>query len=285
MAVAESSQTGPVADGALVILRAGDDAAPLICVRAAAGHLRPYESLARRLASGRPVWGLQAVVGDNDPHRPYPRIEALAEMYVHALRDARPRDPYLLLSECVGGVLAYEMAQQLRSASQDALLMLIDSWAPGWPRLKRGVPPRAYRAANTTRMLMHHVGTALRGPADARRRYVTERVTRVMPGLRRRSSSPNGGPTGEHLRTRAFYEAAAAYDPRPYDGRVVLFRASELPRGAAHAPDLGWSGLVKDLSVIEIPAYFGTTILTQRPAESLAAQLERTLAQTVPRVA
>ena len=45
------------------------------------------------------------------------------------------------------------------------------------------------------------------------------------------------------------------------------------------------NGLVKDLSVIEIPAYFGTTILTQRPAESLAAQLERTLAQTVPRVA
>src|SRR5205823_2243155 len=51
--------------------------------------------------------------------------------YVAALQAVQPVGPYLLGGWSFGGVVAFEMAQQLHAQGQTvALLALLDSWAP-----------------------------------------------------------------------------------------------------------------------------------------------------------
>ena len=49
------------------------------------------------------------------------------------IREAQPRGPYILFGLCVGGVIAYEAAQQLRQAGAEVpLVVMADTWAPGY---------------------------------------------------------------------------------------------------------------------------------------------------------
>ena len=58
---------------------------------------------------------------------PTPRIEDMAAWYIQALQPCSPTGPYLLGGWSMGGVVAFEMAQQLHAQGQRvALLALLD---------------------------------------------------------------------------------------------------------------------------------------------------------------
>jgi thioesterase domain-containing protein len=103
---------------------------PLFCIHPAGGIVFPYYTLAHYLGKDQPLYGLQ------DPSlydaRSTPQtIEAMAAGYVKALKTVQPEGPYHLLGWSIGGVLAYEMAQQLSMQSQPvALLIMLDTSAP-----------------------------------------------------------------------------------------------------------------------------------------------------------
>ncbi|RCJ40879.1 hypothetical protein A6770_37120 [Nostoc minutum NIES-26] len=55
-------------------------------------------------------------------------VEETATRYLQEIRKVQPNGPYLLGGHCYGGVLAFEMAQQLQSQSQTvSLLVIIDA--------------------------------------------------------------------------------------------------------------------------------------------------------------
>ena len=55
----------------------------------------------------------------------------MAADYVKEIRTFQPDGPYLLVGECVGGVVAYEVARQLEAQGQTvALLALLDADCP-----------------------------------------------------------------------------------------------------------------------------------------------------------
>ena len=90
-----------------------------------------YHDLARLMGPERPFYGLQSR-GLDGKDRPLTRIEDIAAAFLEELRQVQPHGPYNLLGVCMGGVVAYEMAQQLRAAGQEvAPLVLIDAWLPG----------------------------------------------------------------------------------------------------------------------------------------------------------
>jgi thioesterase domain-containing protein len=51
----------------------------------------------------------------------------MAARYVHELRAVQPEGPYLLGGHSAGGVIAYEMAQQLLAEGKKAQLLLLDT--------------------------------------------------------------------------------------------------------------------------------------------------------------
>lgn len=262
---------------ALVAIRAGGSKPPVFCLHAQAGHLRLYQNLAEHLDQDRPLYGLQGVLSDESAGQAHCRFEDMARQYVREVREIQPRGPYVLLGECDGAELAYEMAQQLRALGEDvSMLALVDSFGPGGPRLRWFAPKAVYRLVDTARMVGFHLRTLSRLDRRAGRHYVTVRLARVLRRIATTIFGHRGMPSTELLRRRGFREALDAYLPVPYEGRVVLFCGTKLPWGIEPTRDLGWGSLVADLEVVELPCYFGTGLL-EPTVGVLAQEFERAL--------
>ncbi|MEH2172813.1 alpha/beta fold hydrolase [Nostoc sp.] len=103
---------------------------PLFCIHPGGGHVFCYVEIARQLSPTRPVYGLQALGLESD-RQPLTSVEEMADEYIKAIRQVQPQEPYYLAGWCSGGIIAFEMAQQLlASGHQVASLVLIDSYPP-----------------------------------------------------------------------------------------------------------------------------------------------------------
>jgi thioesterase domain-containing protein len=77
--------------------------------------------------------------------------------------------------------------------------------------------------------------------------------------------------------TRAFLTAATRYQPRRYDGRVLLFRAHMMAETYRHVgPTLGWQDLVPNLEIVEVPGGHDSLVLEPN-VQILASHLARAL--------
>ena len=100
---------------------------PLFCVHPAGGDAFCYTGLAQALREQRPVYGLQAK-GLEENEDCLESIEAMASYYLEAITAIQADGPYHLLGWSFGGLIAYEMAQQLsRRGRKTGLLALLDT--------------------------------------------------------------------------------------------------------------------------------------------------------------
>jgi amino acid adenylation domain-containing protein len=103
---------------------------PFFCVPPGGGTAFCYANLARRLGPDQPFYGLHTP----DPGSVEERlgtVKAIALHYLAALQAVQPQGPYLLGGWSSGGVIAFEMAQQLqKQGKQVDLLAILDSWMP-----------------------------------------------------------------------------------------------------------------------------------------------------------
>jgi thioesterase domain-containing protein len=248
---------------------------PLFCVPAQAGDVSLYHGLAHHLGPGRPVLGLYAPPAQElgDVQR---RFEEIANRYLGAIKRAQPDGPYLIVGECSGGALAYEIARQLRAAGgQVAMLALIDAFPKGSPPLARHMPRSVYRVVHRARILAFHCTNLLRLPPRAKLAYATSKAMRAWRALRAKAVRLLCRSTNVPSAQAIFGEALAAYHPKPQGGSALLFRAARLPLGIEKADDLGWGKLL-DVEVERIPGYF-TTPISEPGVRVLAQRLSRRL--------
>src|SRR5262249_47406289 len=112
------------------IQRGNNDEAPFYCVHPGGGVVIPYFALARLLGPEQTFYGFQAAGLGRDDELDT-TIEAMSTRYLQAMRAVQPIGPYLLGGWSLGGVVAFEMAQQLRKSGEEVgLLALIDSAVP-----------------------------------------------------------------------------------------------------------------------------------------------------------
>jgi FkbM family methyltransferase len=115
----------------LVPLQREGSGPTFFCVHPSGGNVFCYADLSRRLGADQPFYGFQSR-GLDGVHPPYTEVESMAAHYVEALCAAQPEGPYLLGGYSMGGVVAFEMARQLRAQGREvALLALLDVKAPG----------------------------------------------------------------------------------------------------------------------------------------------------------
>jgi acyl transferase domain-containing protein/thioesterase domain-containing protein/aryl carrier-like protein len=113
----------------LVTIRGTGNKQPLFCVHPIGGNVFCYKKLAHYLGTEQPFYALQAK--GLDGNQPFTQIQQMAAEYIKALQTIQPQGTYLLGGWSFGGIVAFEMAQQLQQQGQEvALLALIDSSAP-----------------------------------------------------------------------------------------------------------------------------------------------------------
>jgi amino acid adenylation domain-containing protein len=284
----------------VTVLRAAGARAPLFFVHNDHGQGLYTHALGRALDPDRPLYAIH--LHGLDGHALPATVEAIAADRLRAVRAARPHGPYVLGGHCYGGVVALEMARQLRAAGErvDAVV-LVDTPAPAWPA-------RAVDRAVSALLGVAPLSPAARSSAAARLRWAAEllveqtrsgatRLDRLArAGLRRqmgavrrrmlatadrvsrllaagdesglRAVSEDGAPAAR----RRYRRAIRSYVPAGYEGRVTLFRAEEL---RVRQPDLGWARLLSDLEVEVIPGDHHTCVT--RHVAAFASRLEARL--------
>jgi len=157
--------TDPTTDAwqPLVPIRVSGDRLPLFCVHGGSGNVASFPLLARALPSDRPVYALQWD-GFSGVRRSN-TIEAMAERYVDEVRTVQPRGPYLLTGQCIGGLVAQEMARQLRERGEEVpLVVMWDS-----PHLRSPDYVSGRRRSELERILRGRGGRKQRARYHARR--------------------------------------------------------------------------------------------------------------------
>ena len=110
---------------------------PFFCVHALGGNVLEYYDLARHLGAGSTVLRI-AVAGLDGSRPPHTRVEDMAAHYIKELRELQPEGPYFIGGRSLGGMVAFEMAQQLKAQGQTiGLLALLDTYPSGYAKLFR----------------------------------------------------------------------------------------------------------------------------------------------------
>jgi thioesterase domain-containing protein/acyl carrier protein len=140
----ERPQSSPV----LVNIQPHGSSAPFFCVHPVGGQVISYGALSQELGLEQPFYGLQSPPANFFPE-PDISIEQMAALYNREIRSVQPVGPYLLGGWSMGGLVAWEMAQQLAKEGEAiGLLALIDT-----------TPPSKYLeandVANNSSMLAH----------------------------------------------------------------------------------------------------------------------------------
>ncbi|WP_445634041.1 Amino acid adenylation domain protein [Nostoc sp. DSM 114161] len=110
----------------VVAINSFDSKLPFFCIHGAGGGINHYINLSRRLGEDYPFYALEHNPDTEEPE--IISVEETACYYLQEIRKIQPNGPYLLGGHCYGGVLAFEMAQQLqRQGERVDLLVVIDA--------------------------------------------------------------------------------------------------------------------------------------------------------------
>jgi amino acid adenylation domain-containing protein len=124
----------------LVAIQAHGGRRPFFVVPGVGGNVLVFARLSKLLGEDLPFYGLQAH-GLDGKARPFTRIADMARHYIDEIRTVQPRGPYRIGGTCTGGLVAYEMAQQLTAGGEDVDLAIIESWHPDSYRAHWRRPP------------------------------------------------------------------------------------------------------------------------------------------------
>lgn len=290
-------QAGEAVASALVPLRevGGRN---LFLVHDGDGETLLYRNIAHRAPAGVSVFGIQPARLKGVPLA-HLRIEEMAAAYLEVVRGKQASGPYLLGGMCAGGLIAYEMAQQLQRAGERVEpVLLLDAATPQAERRPSEVS--AVRASRLRQAIADsRVGrTGLAVPV-AIAGVVARKVLGVLSYKLRAAATRRS----ERRRLSLLERAVAGNEPWPASVPSLDFRAiynhaehryAPLPNAQISAllvravdgeggdvpyvrvfqdPTLGWGGVVGHLTIADTAG--GHSSMLQEPhAASLSEVLQ-----------
>jgi amino acid adenylation domain-containing protein len=265
----------------LVPLTLGGNKQPFFCVHPMFGVVFPYLELAHHLGSDRSFYGLQPL-GLDGKSPPLNQIEAIAAYYIQAIQTLQPQGPYFLGGWSFGGLVAFEMAQQLTQAGQQiGLLAILDTSAPcNQPSFYQSLKFLMGTALWSTLPFLLDYGAIATNRLQSWTlrfsRWQWSAIVRLIPEESRLRLLDESAISPMLRIVYANAQAAYRYVPQNYPNRITLFRAVEQSDSLGQEPTLGWSALASDIQLHQVPGNH-LSLLKQPHVQTLAQQLRRCL--------
>ena len=247
-----------------------------------------YFHLVRSLPSELSVYGLQSygkLTGSE-----LETIEEMARQHVKAIRSVQPSGPYYLGGYCFGGLIAYEIAQQLTASGECVQSLSVFDYPINFAE-----PFQFPTTSSRLRTILANCGLAI---LDLRKskKSLTACINEVAVWLYRMAvmkslGGTNGAPkTGfwhsvhltpvESQCSSAQFRALRKYQPRPYSGSVTLFRHRRLPILQPYDFSMGWSKICSTglkVTIVDGSSSHGSMLRAEN-APKVARELVKTLA-------
>lgn len=236
----------------LVPIQPAGSQPPFFCVHGVGGNVIGFSELARSMAPDHPFYGIQSQGLDGS--RPaHGTIEEMAVHYLEEIRTVQPNGPYFVGGFSFGGLVAYEMARQLRARGERVgLLVLFDTYPgnldpvgkslvrvllhPTWHNLTRNLPRAIHKRA--------------------RRYWRGANLPQVLKDVR----AANAASANRYVLDR-------------YEGKLTLMRATERSLRSSSDPHAAWKELVGSMEIHDIPSdHYG--ILVEPQVYELANHLK-----------
>ncbi len=255
----------------LVAIRPAGTKPPFFFVHPIGGNVLTFAGFCEHFGPDRPIYGLQAR-GLNGEETPHTFIREMASDYIRSIRSVQPDGPYSIGGFSAGGVVAFEMAQQLRAAGQEvATLALFDTEVLTLRRSEGSVTARARRWMRTVKMNLRYAWRMRPAEFLLRKSSNFKMRSKLLLWEIRERLGLDVQPS-KLTAEEGFLLALRRYVPRPYPGSATLFRAgdgSDYPE-----PKLGWEGLIGGCLYIQEVSGDHDTILQEPHIGMLARRLE-----------
>jgi thioesterase domain-containing protein len=273
----------------LLPIRTSGSKPPFFCIHPAGGLSWLYMRLARHVPDEYPLYGLQSR-GLDSSAQPARSIEEMASDYIEQMRTVQASGPYHILGFSFGGVVAQEIAVQLRAAGDQVEALVIIDAAPGGTNVVNLGPRETSSSAPKP---PDQEGVLARGPEDVPGRGQEDgprRGPEDVPGRGQEDGLPRGPedvprrdeedmlrPDQETvlLRDQGFFAVMSdeefamfqrdlnnsqvlqhAHEPRKFDGDALLVVSTESEHGVSGSR-LGverWRPYISgEISEVQIP--------------------------------
>ncbi len=234
-----------------------------------------FRPLSARLGDDQPMYGLGQPTHDADLRTDGPTsVAGIAATYVAEINRVHPDGPLVLVAISLGGVVAFETAQQLVASGRDVeLLALFDAAGPAAAALQEELGIRG------------RLATHLRALREEPLEYVVGRSAFQMKKLRRitelgetRLRHRLGLEPNHRLEVRRFIEeniqSQVHYHFEPYPAPMAVYKAAGDPfTGHFLDIDLGWRPVAKGGLTIRVVEGDHLTMVAEPHVERLAELL------------
>jgi thioesterase domain-containing protein len=212
----------------------------------------------------------------------------MAAVYVKEIRRVQPHGPYFIAGYCMGGTVAFEVAQQLHELGEPiALLALFDTM--NWHK----IPLTFWNlSSHASQRLFFHAGSFLSLDSKGKAEFLREkwailrsRIPVWQGTLLSRFGKSRSNTVSDSLILGKIWQAndraSWAYLPKPFPGVVTDIRPAKQYR-IFSKPDLKWDQLSQGQDVIVLPVN-PASMLVEPFVEHLAGALRRSIDAAIQR--
>ena len=245
----------------LVPIQPDGDLPPIFAVHVLGVDCQFFRPISARLGPDQPMYGLGQPTSDLDTAGPTDVAEVAAG-YADEIERVAPTGPLSLMAISLGGVVAFELGQQLLARGRQVdLLALFDAFGPEAIGTK---PPVRDRLAAHIERLTDQPGRYLSDQLDFQGERLRRTKQRLELSVRKRIDAR----TDHQLEVRRFIEAnvasQVAYAYEPYLGQMLVVKAGDDPFAELHIRDrMGWA-----------PVAAGGLDITVAPGQHLSMMAE-----------
>ena len=259
----------------VIPLKPGGTRTPLYLIHGIGLNAQRFKNLAQHFDDDQPVFGLQGI-GINGVENSLETVEEIAAQYIDHISKLNPEGPYALAGHSYGGIIAYEMARQLKYQGKKVnLLAMLDTYLEN--HFWHASPLRKKIAT-----LRYHVGEklAILKEISGSRDHFKFRLNRRINNFSEKYVTPDSEIKRQKQLERKNINAVMEMSKRimnqyqivPQEFEVDLLRAKEVTYYMPDPVHLGWkNAALNGVNIYHVPGSHVDLIDPPHDAETARA--------------